>query len=67
MKFKNWVDAQGHTALAKRLGLHKFTVAAWFREKAATPRVGTMLLLVRWGKGAFSLEDIIKETRGVKS
>ncbi len=66
MKFRKWVDAQGHTLLARRLKIHKFTVAAWFRKKATTPRVGTMLTLVKLGDGAFTLEDIIKETKGVK-
>jgi hypothetical protein len=67
MKFRNWVDTHGHTLLAKKLKLHKFTIAAWFRKNAATPRVGTMLALVKMGQGAFTLEDIIKETKGVKS
>jgi hypothetical protein len=70
MRFNKWIKKQGGPrAVAQLLGTESPTVRAWMR-KSATPRAVVMQQLVKMGKGAFSYEDIISETKpkqGVRS
>lgn len=64
MKFKKWVQAQGGArAVARLLGTESPTVYAWLQGHA-TPKALTMQQLIRLGKGAFTYDDIINETKG---
>lgn len=66
MKFKRWVDAQGGARVVSRLlGVHQDTIYKWIRE-GHMPRIDHLLKLVNLGKGAFTIEDIVKELGAVK-
>ena len=58
--FMKWLHAEGVKNVARLLGTESPTVKAWL-YKGCCPRSDTMVKLVELGKGAFTLEDIVKE------
>lgn len=66
MKFKKWIEAQGGPrVLALKLGVESPTVNHWLKSRA-TPKALVMLKLMKLGKGAFTFEDMIQETKKPK-
>lgn len=62
-RFFSWIEEQGGAkAVARMLDTESPTVNSWLRKKAR-PRDETKQILVRLGKGAFDLNDIINETK----
>jgi hypothetical protein len=63
MKFRKWVEAQGGTTkLGAALGVVSQTVEHWLNG-TSTPKALMMQRLVKLGRGAFSYDDIINETK----
>lgn len=65
MKFKKWIEAQGGPrVVAQKLGVESPTVNHWLKSHC-TPKATVMVKLVKLGRGAFTFEDIILETKKV--
>lgn len=63
MKFKKWIQDQGGPrAVGRLLGVESPTIYAWMRG-GSTPKALVMQKLVELGRGAFSYDDIINETK----
>lgn len=59
-KFKDFLDKQGSVAIiAERLGVTRRLIYFW-KEGDCMPSAEMAFRLVRWGKGAFTYEDIVK-------
>lgn len=62
MKFKNWVDANGGAGrVALLLNIDRQRIYRWLDRKC-TPQSRMVLQLVELGGGAFTAEDVLRET-----
>lgn len=67
LKFTTWMaEKGGPTEVAKLLGVPRETVYAW-QQKRSTPRVTTMIKIVRLTQGEISFADIIEATHNEKT
>lgn len=63
MKFRKWIEAKGGPrAVSRLLKLSDSTVYKWLACEVS-PTAKRMIDLVKLGKGQFTYEDIIKETK----
>lgn len=65
MKFSKWLRQKGPKKVAKMLETESPIVYAWLRGDS-TPKALTMQKLIEFGKGAFSYDDIINDTKKLK-
>lgn len=66
-RFRNWIKASGGPIMVGRMiGVESPTVKEWLNGRAS-PKALRMQELVRLGKGAFSYDDIINETKRIES
>ena len=61
LRFKGWIDNYGQSKLAIKLKVTRGATNAWSLG-IATPNAQLMPKLVALGRGAFTYEDIIKDT-----
>lgn len=67
MKFLKWIEKQGGAhAVARMINTESPTVKRWLNG-LTTPRAVVMVDLVKLGRGAFSFEDIILDTKFQKT
>lgn len=66
MKFRKWLKQKGPRKVAKMLDTESPTVNAWLRGDSS-PKALTMQKLVELGKGQFSYDDIINDTKKSKT
>lgn len=64
MNFQNWISSNGRpVGVGLKLRIEPARIRAWLSGRAC-PQVTLMRRLVEAGKGAFTYEDIILETKG---
>jgi DNA-binding XRE family transcriptional regulator len=62
MTFVDWVNKEGRTALAEKLGITRQAVNAWC-SGASAPKLSLAPKLIRLSKGKVTLDSIVTTTQ----
>lgn len=67
MTFREWIEKRGgRLIVAEELGVTPVAIHYWL-ENGVTPRYGTLIKIAALSKGALSIDQLLHETKRVKT